>query len=339
MDTAQFSLNVKGLKQIIDKSKHWVLVPHIHPDGDAIGSCLGLSLFLKAMGKTVTLISPDDAPDNLSFLNGFSDFMIADKNMALAKNLFLEVDSIAFLDFNKAERCGKISEWIEESDAQMVMIDHHPYPEFKNVLQISEPTLSSTCELVTRIISEMDLMHKLNQEAATCLYAGILTDTGGFSHNSSRPELFRIVADLLDKGIDKDFIHNEILHQQSASRMKLMGFCLNEKLMLLEDLSTAIISLSQDELDRFDYKKGDTEGFVNLPLSIKGIVLSILVMERDGETRMSFRSKGDFPANKVASMHFAGGGHRNAAGGRSELTVESTVAKLLKVLPEYTSFL
>lgn len=333
-----FEESVGNLEQIIVQSKKWVLVTHVHPDGDAVGSALGFKHFLESLGKEVTVVLPDRAPENLSFLPGYGELVNAEDATELSKARFLTADSIAFLDFNKASRCGEVEAWIQHSSAKKVMIDHHPYPDFDDVLQISQPSVSSTCELLTRIIITMGYWKDVTLDAASCLYTGILTDTGGFSHNSSDPGLYRMVADLLEKGIDKDEIHNEVLHQQSASRMQLMGYCLSSKLMLLEEHHTAIISLTKEELEQYNFKKGDTEGFVNLPLSIKGIQLSILVMDREGETRMSFRSKGDFPANKVASDHFNGGGHRNAAGGRSDASVEQTVDKILQVLPDYASF-
>lgn len=331
--------SVEKLEHLIVQSKKWVLVTHIHPDGDAIGAALGLKHFLQTSGKNVSVILPDPAPENLAFLSGFEEMINAQESEELAKARFLTADTIAFLDFNKPSRCGKVGEWIQDSDAKKVMIDHHPYPDFKDVLQFSVPTLSSTCELLARIFIELDAWKHVSVDAASAIYTGILTDTGGFNHNSSKPGLYRIVADLLEKGINKDEIHDEVLHQQSASRMQLMGYCLGSKLVLLDDMQTAIISLNKDELLQYHYKKGDTEGFVNLPLSIKGITLSVLVMEREGETRLSFRSKGDFPANKIAADHFEGGGHLNAAGGNSSLNVEQTVEKLIDILPQYKSLL
>lgn len=317
---------IELLKKHIEESENIVLFGHRNPDGDALGATMGLCGVLKAMGKKVTVVLPNDFPDYLSWLSGADGAMVFSKHPEDTKKVLEAADFMVMLDFNAPNRVGELEEFIP--NIPLAMIDHHPSPQFDTPMLFSDTSVSSTCEYLTNIIYEMQLDSYIDKDIATALFVGILTDTGRFNHNSSNPQTYRMVANLLEKGVEKDAVIDAVFDSFSESRMRLMGFVLNEKMEVFPDKGLAIIALSLKEKETFKFQAGDAEGLVNLPLSIAGINKSIFMQEYDGMVRMSFRSKGEHAINHIASEHFEGGGHRNAAGGVSTESLEITLKKV-----------
>jgi phosphoesterase RecJ-like protein len=326
---------ITSVKQVLTSAKKKItIVPHENPDGDAIGSALGLGQVLKNFGHQVQVITVNDYPDFLKWFSSDVPVVIYEKEKKLAKKLMFESEVLICVDFNEAKRAGNLEKLLLRFDRTKILIDHHPYPTNFCDFTISEIGYSSTAELVFDVVSGIGLQENLDCKAAEALFTGILTDTGAFNHNTSQ-NTFKVVSKLMELGINTDKIRSEVYSNFSAHRMRLLGYCLNEKMQVFPELRTAFISLSQEELDRFNFKPGDTEGFVNYPLSINNIVFTVLFIEKDGFVKASFRSKGNFPANKFASKYFNGGGHLNAAGGESKLGLTETILKFTQLLPEF----
>ncbi len=328
------------LKSLIESAERIIILSHKNPDGDAIGSSLGLCHFLEMKGKHVKVIVPNEYPEFLHWLPG-NDFVIKyKKEPQLAGKLIEEAELIFSLDFNDLKRLGKLGEIVEKNQtASRILIDHHPYPKPFCDVEISTVHVSSTAELVYHLIQRIDDKALKNKDLCECLYVGVMTDTGCFSFNSSNPATFRAVAHLLQSGIDKDYIYDRIFNNYSAGRMKLMGYCLNHKMHIIPEYHTAYIGLSQKEMKEYDFKMGDSEGFVNLPLSIEGIIFSALFIEKAGHTKISFRSRGNFPVNDFSASHFGGGGHMNAAGGESKESLTESIKHFVSLLPDYSKWL
>ncbi|MCK3684886.1 bifunctional oligoribonuclease/PAP phosphatase NrnA [Maribellus sp. YY47] len=314
------------------------IIPHENPDGDAIGSALGLGQTLANKGLQVKVISANDYPGFLKWFSSDVQVMIYEKEKKAAKEWLFDSDVMICVDFNEQKRAGHLSKMIACFQKTKILIDHHPYPTDFCDYTISEPSYSSSAELVFDVISQLGYHEYINQQVAEALYTGILTDTGGFSHNTSQ-NTFKTVSELLNYGINTDRIQSAVFHNFSADRMKLMGYCLYEKMKVFPEYRAAVISLTKEELERFNFTPGDTEGFVNYPLSINNIVFSALFIEKENYVKASFRSKGNFPANKFSSEHFNGGGHLNAAGGESELNFKDTLEKFTQLLPEFKHLL
>ncbi len=324
------------LKQLLeDKKEQIVLVTHENPDGDAIGSAIGLAEILQNQGHTVSIISPNNYPEFIKWFSSEIEIIIYSKEKKKVKKVLEEAGILFCLDFNDAKRAGKMEKHILNFNRPTVLIDHHPHPsDFPDIL-ISEPEYSSTAELLYVVISEIGLKEHLNKQSAEALYTGIMTDTGSFSHNISNPNTFRVVAELLALGIKAEKIQSNVYHNFSANRMRLLGHCLDKKMEVFPELRSAVISITKKELEEFEYKTGDTEGFVNYPLSINNVVFSALFIEKEGFVKASFRSKGNFPANQFSRSHFEGGGHLNAAGGESKQNLVETVERFKQLLKEY----
>lgn len=316
-----------------------VVVPHSNPDGDAIGSAYGLAVVLKNAGHDVKIVSPNDYPGFLSWLNGDVEILNYQK-MKKTSDYYLRKCGIMFcVDFNDINRTDELEDAIKTFEGKTIMVDHHPYPTDFFHYSVSEPEYSSSAELVYDFVVSLGLERYLNHEAAEALYTGIMTDTGSFSHNTSRPNLYKVLSALMTYGIDTESIHGRVYHNFSVDRLRLMGYCLHEKMVVLPEYKTGFISLSREELKKYNFVPGDTEGFVNIPLSINQIVFSALFIEKDGYVKASFRSKGNFPANAFSSAHFNGGGHLNAAGGEIKLSLEETLEKFTQLLPDYLHLL
>ncbi len=331
MEEIKFLNNIEA--EII-KADRITLISHQSPDGDAIGSVLALYHFLKnEYNKDIRALVPDDFPDFLAWIPSSKDITICFKNLNKAKNIIATSDLIFCLDFNHTSRIECVKDEVLKSNAVKVLIDHHPNPEKFADYTLSETKVSSTSELLYRVIVKLN--GRITHEIASCLFTGIMTDTGGFSHNSSNPGTFEIVSDLLETGINKNQIFDNIYNNFTADRMRLMGYCLHEKMKFFPEYKTAYISISQKELKGFNFQTGDTEGFVNLPLAIKGVVFSALFIEKDNLVKTSFRSKGNFAVNNFSKKHFNGGGHTNAAGGESYNTMKETLEKFESLLPDY----
>ena len=308
-----------------------VIVSHVSPDGDAIGSSLGLAQFLDSQDKTVNVIVPNAFPDFLKWMPGSKDILLYDRYKEFADKLINEADIICCLDFNSLKRIEEMADSVATSPARKILIDHHLYPEDFCRIVISHPEISSTSELVFRLICRMGYFSDISREGAECIYTGMMTDTGGFTYNSNNREIYFIISELLSKGIDKDDIYRKVYNTYSESRLRLMGYVLSN-MKVYREYNSALISLTKEEQGKFDYIKGDSEGFVNIPLSIKNVRFSCFLRE-DTERRIikiSLRSVGTFPCNKLAAEFFNGGGHLNASGG--EFT--GTMAEAKQVFEE-----
>jgi phosphoesterase RecJ-like protein len=323
-------------KEVIENVSTIVVVPHHNPDGDALGSALGLTSTLTALGKKVTVVSPNEIPGTLTWIPGASHVLNFEKQQDLVSQVFNEVQLLIMVDFNSTRRVKEMSSLLDGFKGAKLMIDHHPEPDMNAAhLIISDISVSSTCELMCKILFDSGLYECVSVEAATCFYTGIMTDTGALSHNSSRPQTYHVVASLLEKGIPKEWVHQMIFHSNSLDRMRLLGYCLCDKMMVLPYLRAAYITLTAAELDRFHFQPGDTEGLVNYPLGIEGIDVSAFFMERDGKVKVSLRSRGNIAVNKLSEANFNGGGHHNAAGGESVDSMDVAVRKFVDALPAY----
>ncbi len=324
------------VKDLLAKPQKIVVIGHKNPDGDAIGSCLGLSFFLKSLGHSSTVLMPNDFPNFLKWMPGVDGIVIYEKETKKSTELLEQADLIFTLDFNSLDRVGDLQAPLEKSDAKFVMIDHHQQPADYAVATYSDVAMSSTAEMVFHFMDALGETKKLSKEIATNLYTGIMTDTGSFRFPSTTPTTHRIIAELIEAGAEGDTIYQNIYDTNSPDRMKLLGVALNN-LNILTDYNTAYITLTQKELDDHDFKKGDTEGFVNYALSVDGIVFAAIFIENKQEkiVKMSFRSKGDFSVNDFARNHYSGGGHINAAGGKSSQSLNKTITEFISILPRY----
>lgn len=333
INTKISSQQAQDVKRLLDNCKNVVIVTHSSPDGDAIGSSLAMYEYLKRKGKNPTVIVPNYFPDFLHWMNDADKIIQFDHHKALAYNYLNMSDLIIGLDFNVLSRIDEIGVALKKARCKKLLIDHHTDPDKFADVTISYPECSSTCELLFRVLIAIGEVDKLNLYAAEDIYAGMCTDTGGFTYNSKDPDIFNIIAELLRKGIDKDLIYRRIYNNYTVDRYRLMGYVLYEKLIQYDDLHASVFSITKEELQKFHYLKGDMEGVVNLPLAIKGQKVSISLRE-DTEKPIiwvSIRSYDDFPANELASRFFNGGGHFNAAGGRLE---NMSMDEALKVAKE-----
>ena len=317
-----------------------VIVSHVSPDGAAIGSSLGLAQFLDSQDKTVNVIVPNAFPDFLKWMPGSKDILLYDRYKEFADKLINEADIICCLDFNSLKRIEEMADSVATSPARKILIDHHLYPEDFCRIVISHPEISSTSELVFRLICRMGYFSDISREGAECIYTGMMTDTGGFTYNSNNREIYFIISELLSKGIDKDDIYRKVYNTYSESRLRLMGYVLSN-MKVYREYNSALISLTKEEQGKFDYIKGDSEGFVNIPLSIKNVRFSCFLRE-DTERRIikiSLRSVGTFPCNKLAAEFFNGGGHLNASGGEFTGTMAEAKQVFEEALKKYKTLL
>ena len=320
------------LGQLISDAQNIIITCHQSPDGDAIGSSLAWASYLWSLGKEVTIIVPDQYPDFLMWLPNTEKIIRYDKQRDKADLLFKIADLVFCLDYNAPSRVDEMEEALVSSPATRVLIDHHLNPDVPADLIISEPEASSTCELVFRLVWQMGAFPNLTRQFAVPIYCGMMTDTGGFTYNSSRPEIFFIISELLTKRIDKDKIYRNVYHNYSESRIRLMGYVMYEKLVYMPEYNAAYYTLTKDELKRFRFIKGDAEGLVNIPQQIKGLRLSISLREdteKDRVVWVSLRSVDNFPCNLMAEEFFNGGGHLNASGGRLNCSMDEAV-KIVK---------
>lgn len=328
--------NLSAFKQFMSQPRRVVIVTHHKPDADALGSSLGLFGYLKNCGHAVQVITPSDYPIFLHWMPGNDSVLIDDeKNRQAIARCFESVEIIFCLDFSSLNRINNLGDTVRKSTAKKVLIDHHLEPEHFADFEQWDARAASTAGLVYELIIELGDRNKIDAAIADCLYAGLMTDTGGFRHNNTRREEFMIASDLVSLGANPTKVSKLIYDTNTLDRLRLMGFVLSEKLIVLPEFNTAYMTLSQQELKRFGSQTGDTEGFVNYGLSIKGIRLSVMIYQRNDEIKLSFRSLGNFSVNELARKHFEGGGHKNAAGGQSKLSLEATTQKFLDLLPEY----
>lgn len=341
------------LEKVIDQSKidhfiKWferadniVIVTHVAPDGDALGSSLGFKHFLQSQEKNVAVVVPNAFPDFLKWMPGAETILCYDRQTEEADKLIMEADVICCLDFNTLKRIDELAKPVAASQARKILIDHHLYPDDFCDITVSYPDISSTSELIFRFICRMGYYAEISKECAECIYTGMMTDTGGFTYNSNNPSIYFIISELLSKGIDKDEIYRKVYNTYSEARMRLMGFVLYSKMRIYKACNASLITLTEAEQSQFDYVKGDSEGFVNIPLSIKDIRFSVFLRE-DTEKEMikvSLRSTGDFPCNQVAAEYFNGGGHLNASGGEFFGTMEEAIELFNQALEKYKPLL
>ena len=328
--------DISNIKELLSTSKRIVIVPHKNPDGDAIGSSLGLLLYLKKLNHTISIIAPNDYPDFLKWMPQEHSIIKYESQREHSNALIEKAEIIFTLDFNALHRVGEMELPLQNSKAVKIMIDHHQQPDDYADFMYSNIRMSSTCEMIYNFIAMLDDTDMIDKDIATCIYTGIMTDTGSFRFNSTTSKTHYVIAELIDKGANNAYIHNEIYDTNSTSRLQLLGLALTN-LKVIPSLKTAYITLSQEELNSFNFKKGDTEGFVNYGLSIQNILFAAIFIEhkQEGIVKISFRSKGDFSVNEFARAHFQGGGHTNAAGGKSDLGLNDTVEKFISILPSY----
>ena len=326
---------IKKVKALLSKPKNIVIVTHWSPDGDAMGSSLGLYNYLLLKKHKVQVVTPNDYPDFLNWLPGNKKVINFSADAKAATLKVAKADFIFCLDFNSLKRIDLLGQEVAKSDVPKMIIDHHLQPEDFADFLLHDVKASSTCELIYDFIELLGDKKKITKEVADCLYTGIMTDTGSFRYPSTTARTHTVVAELIKAGAENGAIHRLVYDNNTENRLKLLGYCLSEKLNVIEEYSAAYFYLDQHDLEKFNYKKGDTEGIVNCPLSIKSVQFSAFFVERDGIIKISFRSKGKFDVNKFARDHFNGGGHANAAGGMSNLSIKETIAKFIEVLPAY----
>lgn len=331
---------ISKVKELLKPSKKIVIVPHKGPDGDAMGSTLALKILLEEQGHFVHLIAPNDYPDFLKWMPYQEEVLIYDKEPQKCDPIIAEAEVIFTLDFNHLSRAGEMYEPLQAAKAKFIMIDHHQQPDDYAEITYSDVTMCSTCQMVYHFIVNIGLKEKITPQIATCLYTGIMTDTGSFRYRSTTSLTHRVIADLIEKGADNTTIHENVFDTSSYGQLQLLG-CALQNLRVVEGLRTAYITLTQEELDRHNFKKGDTEGFVNYGLSLQGIVFAAIFIENEAEkiVKISLRSKGTFSVNDFARRYFSGGGHINAAGGKSDLSLQETVDKFISILPNYKTSL
>jgi len=331
--------HITEIKVLLSSPKNIVIVPHKNPDGDAMGSTLALYHYLQMYNHNVVVITPNDYPDFLKWLPGDDTVVKFENQQDDAKSLIAQADLLFTLDFNAFHRAGPLMvKVLENSSATKIMIDHHQQPDNYAKYMYSDVLMSSTCEMVYNLIEMLGDTDKIDANIATCLYVGIMTDTGSFRFPATTTKTHQVIGALIEKGADNTQIHNNIYDTNSYSRLQLLGRAL-QNLKVISEFKTAYITLSQAELDEFNFKKGDTEGFVNYALSLQGIIFAAIFIEnkQDDIIKISFRSKGTFSVNEFSRAHFHGGGHTNAAGGRSDDNMQVTIDKFISILPTYKS--
>jgi bifunctional oligoribonuclease and PAP phosphatase NrnA len=328
--------NIQLFKAFMSQTRQVVIVTHHKPDADALGSSLGLAGYLKKKGHSVTVVTPSDYPEFLHWMPGNSEVLALDKaNQKLIHDTINQAEIVFCLDFSGLSRVQDLTDVLRKAPGKKVMIDHHLEPEdFADFVKWDVQS-ASTAQLIFKLIRELGDEHLIDANIADCLYAGLMTDTGSFRHSNTRHEEFAVAGELVRLGADPSKVSKLIYDTNTLERLRLMGFVLSEKLKVLPEYRTAYMTLSADELKRLGSQTGDTEGLVNYGLSIKGIRLSVMIHERKDSVKLSLRSLGNFSVNEMARKHFEGGGHRNASGGSSSLSLDETLQKFLLILPEY----
>lgn len=329
-------ISISELKTLLATPQKIVITTHHKPDGDAMGSSLGLYAFLIQKGHHVNVITPTDYPDFLHWMPNNSDVIIYTEAVAKSVELVNEADLIFCCDFNTLSRINELGEHIRNAPGLKLMIDHHLEPEDFDDYRHWNINACAAAQLVYDFIkNELKEEELINKDVATCLYTGIMTDSGSFRFPSANSAVYRIAADLIDLGAEHWRIHQLVYDNASENRLRFLGYCLSNKLEIFREFNVAMITVNAEELSKFDIATGDTEGIVNYALSINGIKLAAFIIERPDRVKLSLRSTGDFPANEICKKYFNGGGHRNAAGGASDKNLADTVAEFKSILPEY----
>lgn len=328
--------NLSDLKELLSSPKNIVITTHHKPDADALGSSLALWGYLRKTGHKAKVITPTDYPTFLNWMNGNDEVIIFNQgNEELSSQLVNEADVVFCLDFSALSRINELGEIIRASSAKKVLIDHHLEPENFADINFSDTSAAATAVLIYKIIVGLGGKEMLDTCIGEAIYAGIMTDTGSFRHSSTNREVHLIIAELITLAVDISKIHRLIYDNNSEIRLRFLGYCLLYKLKIIKESHTAYMAISADELKRFESQTGDTEGLVNYALSLEGVVMAAVIIEREDAVKISFRSKGEFSVSEFARKHFEGGGHRNASGGKSQLSLEETVKKFTELLPLY----
>lgn len=330
---------LQTFKAYISRPRKAVIVTHFKPDADALGSSLGLAGFLKKKGHKVQVITPSDYPNFLAWMPGNEEVIALSKESSepekKAVDAIAKANVIFCLDFSSLNRINELGDLVKKSKAKKVLIDHHLEPEKFADFEQWNPAAASTAGLIYELIKELDEESVIDENIANCLYAGLMTDTGGFKHNNTTQKEFLIASELVGYGANPSEVARLIYDTSSIERLRLTGFVLSQKLQVLPEYKMAYMTLSTEELKKYGSQTGDTEGLVNYGLSVNGIRFSVLMYDRKDEIKLSFRSIGNFSVNEFARQHFEGGGHKNASGGSSKLSLEETLKKLLDLLPQY----
>ncbi|MBQ6079048.1 MAG: bifunctional oligoribonuclease/PAP phosphatase NrnA [Muribaculaceae bacterium] len=325
---------IEKLRELINGVNNIAITCHKSPDGDALGSSLALCHVLRRMGKNASVVTPDMVPRSLEFIPGVWEIAVFTKHEARVRRVLNEAQLIFCLDFNSLKRIDRVGEIIEQLTVPRVLIDHHLDPEDIFDLSISHPEASSTCELVFRVLLQMGELRLMDRLAASCLYVGLTTDTGGFAYSCDSPEFYEILASVMRRRIDRVMLYNKAINTFSADSVRLQGYALSEKMQLFPKQGAALIVLNKEELERFNYSRGDTESLVNKPLAIPEIYWSVFLREDPDKIKVSCRSQGNFSVSDICSHYFNGGGHFNAAGGEVAGTLDEAVAIFHQVLAD-----
>lgn len=328
---------IEAIRHLLQSPKRIALTIHYNPDGDSLGSSLGLRAYLQAQGHTVQVLAPNALPRHYGWMPGADTVIDFEQDTARATEWLQGAELVFCLDYNELSRTGRMEAVLRPLACPFVLIDHHPDPEPFTPYLFSDTSVSSASELTYGFLMALYAPERFERPVAECLFTGILTDTGMFQHNSNHPATFRAVAHLLESGVDKDAIKYRIFDTNTPDRLRLMGFSLSERMVIRPEYRTGYIYLSLEDMQRFGYRKGDHEGFVNFPLSVEGIRFSILLIEQADMIKISMRSKGDFDVNTLIRTHFEGGGHKNAAGARAYVSLAQAIARIEELLPEYQS--
>ncbi len=331
---------IHKVKREIDNAEKIVMVTHVGPDGDAMGASLGMWHFFMSINKEPQVIVPTPPPDFLMWMPGADKALIYVLQKEASDKILEEADLIFALDFNTPNRLAMLKDSVVASGARKVMVDHHLDPDrgFTDII-ISHPQISSTSELVFRLICRMGHFSDINLGCAESIYTGMMTDTGGFTYNSNHEEIYSIIYELIKLGVDKDMIYRRVYDTFSEHRMRLQGYCIYKKMKIYPEYQAALITLTREEMEEFQYANGDAEGFVNIPLSIREVIFSVFMREDPDKIKISLRSQGSFPANKFAEEIFTGGGHLNASGAESNTTMEEAVRRFEEGLPKFKEFI
>lgn len=330
---------LNGAKRLIEGASRVVITCHTAPDGDAIGSSLGMKHVLDATGRETRVVVPDPVPSHLRFLPGADSVVVNTRNCAEAGRLIAEADLIICQDFNELKRTDSLAQVLESATAPKLLIDHHLHPDTFARVTVSHPEVSSTSMLVYRLLQRLGISDKIGLEAAECICTGMMTDTGNFSYNANDPDLYLALADLMRIGVDKDRIYTLAMNTHSENSIRLNSYALDRKMEVFCKHRAALITLTRPELNRYHYQRGDTEGLVNKPLAIPGVVYSVYLRDEDGYVKVSCRSKGEFPVNKMCNKYFNGGGHLNAAGGEFIGTMAECLVQLKRAMADFDQYL
>lgn len=326
----------KEIVELIKGAENIVITAHRSPDGDSVGSSMAIYHFIKALGKEAKICHPDPAPAFLDWVKGGVEFVDYIHHEEEVKEIIAQADLLFAMDYNGANRMGhEMGDLFNASSAKKVMIDHHPHPDDFVDISASYPDTCSTCQLVYELAVSSGNGNLISKEMGTAIYLGIMTDTGSFRFSSVKPRTHEIIADLLKRGVDHTSIHESTYDNVPVNRLKLRGYAISNKIEVLEKEGVAVIWLTAEELERFNYQKGDTEGLVNTALGVEGVHVAAFFADKDGQVKISFRSKGTIPVNKIAMEHFNGGGHVNAAGGVANESIEDAVERFKSLVPEY----